>query len=76
MFWANRRARMSHAKIPEFVDVYRTMGRELEETRSAALLQYMKRSDIVGMTTTGAAKNITLVQNMEAKIGDIMFPLL
>jgi superfamily I DNA and/or RNA helicase len=47
---------------------YKEVCQQLEEVRSIKTLTMVKRMDIVGMTTTGAAKNIRMVQNMDSKI--------
>jgi hypothetical protein len=68
-YWANRFARKCHRTIESSMEEYKRFCGELQEVRSGVLLEMMRHLDIVGMTTTGAAKNVTLVQNMGAKVG-------
>ena len=68
-FWANRFARKRNEAISSSIEEYRQLCGEYSEARNAALLEIMEEVDVVGMTTTGAAKNMTIVQNMGARVG-------
>jgi hypothetical protein len=69
-YWANKFSRTCHETIEASMELYNGLCGQLEEIRNRALLEMMRELDIVGMTTTGAAKNVTLVQNMGAKVGE------
>jgi hypothetical protein len=68
-YWANRFARKCHETIESSMDEYKRLCGQFQEVRNGALLAMMRELDVVGMTTTGAAKNVALVQNMGAKVG-------
>ncbi|CAG0916690.1 unnamed protein product [Notodromas monacha] len=67
-YWANRFVRIIHGKIDARMEEYRLQVERYKEAQDGALLQYTQSLDVVGMTTTGAARNISLVQNMKSRI--------
>jgi hypothetical protein len=69
-YWANMYARKCHETIAASMQEYKMLCGQLQEVRDRALLHMMRELDVVGMTTTGAAKHVTLVQNMGAKVGE------
>ncbi|CAG0919617.1 unnamed protein product [Notodromas monacha] len=69
-YWANLLIRALNGKIDTEAEKYKELVGRYKEAQDGALLQHMQCLDVVGMTTTGAARNISLVQNMRAKIRD------
>ncbi|CAG0923232.1 unnamed protein product [Notodromas monacha] len=67
-YWANLLIRALNEKIDTETEKYKELVGRYKEAQDGALLQHMQSLDVVGMTTTGAARNISLVQNMKAKI--------
>ncbi|CAG0913264.1 unnamed protein product [Notodromas monacha] len=67
-YWANEFVRILGEKIIAKMEEYKTMVESYKEAQDGALLQHTRSLDVVGMTTTGAARNILVVQNMNAKV--------
>ncbi|CAG0916689.1 unnamed protein product [Notodromas monacha] len=67
-YWANQLVRIICNKIDAEMEKYKLLVERYKEAQDGALLQHTRSLDVVGMTTTGAARNMSLVQNMRAKI--------
>ncbi|CAG0920410.1 unnamed protein product [Notodromas monacha] len=67
-YWANRFVRIVQSKIDASLEEYRQLVERYKEAQDGDLIQYARSLDIVGMTTTGAARNMSLVHNMRSKI--------
>ena len=53
--------------------IFRTNAKLYEEARSMIDLEIMKRSHVIGMTTTYAARYQTLLKALKPKIGTYLF---
>jgi hypothetical protein len=66
--WANKYVRQIGTAMLNSAEEYKQVGQQLDEVRAIRTLTMVREMDIVGMTTTGAAKNISIVQNMGSKV--------
>ncbi|CAG0917244.1 unnamed protein product [Notodromas monacha] len=67
-YWTNLLLREISKKIDHGIEKYERLVERYKEAQDRALLLHAISSDVVGLTTTAAAQNISLLQNIKAKI--------
>lgn len=67
--WKHRYHEMIHQDLMNTEKAYEDKIKEFNKLKGEALAALCRTADVVGMTTTGAAKNRLLLESLKAKIG-------
>eukprot|EP00742_Colponemidia_sp_Colp-10_P011742 GILJ01013092.1.p1 GENE.GILJ01013092.1~~GILJ01013092.1.p1 ORF type:complete len:1832 (-),score=214.16 GILJ01013092.1:109-5445(-) len=67
-YWAGRSRQQLQQRVQDYADSYKNLAKALQETNQLQQLEVLSQSRIVGMTTTGAAKQHRLLRELRPKI--------
>lgn len=67
-YWAQEFIRRRKSQAQRFAEDYQTLGKELNKIQEDMDLSVLNSADIIGMTTTGAAKHSYILEKLVPKI--------
>lgn len=68
--WKSQVVEIMEANVAEIEKEYRIQASELEDLKITETAEIIRSADVIGITTTGAAKQKPLLEHLKCKIGE------